>query len=218
MAQLLPPGTPLPAGAAELRQVTGGNAALWPLAAGREALLRVTVQPDNAARVDEVWSCATAGPQSLRIALGEFTTWRLGCDVLRGTAATGRAEHIVAHYAPSVRYFIRLETSDASGATRSTDLTDLLTIDGPLPSTSGGRRDAAMQAALESLPSGRDAAWRDPASGLTGKVRPIRTFKVDGGRFCREFEEDTTSAQRFDRNRRLACREAAGEWVEIEHS
>ena len=127
MALLLPPSAmlvaPLATRATELRQITSGNAALWPLAAGREALFRVGVQPDNAARVDEVWSCAIAGPQSLRIALGEFTTWRLGCEVVRGTANAGRAEHIVAHNAPSVRYFIRLETTDASGATRSTDRT-----------------------------------------------------------------------------------------------
>jgi len=219
--QLRAPVEPIPPVAApagrgnETQRVSGGDAPLWPLADGRQALFRASVERDGTARGEDIWSCRVSGPEAVRIGLGEFAAWKMSCDVLRG--AEKRAETVVAHYAPSVRWFVRLETS-GGGAARVAELANLLTVDPPLPATATGRREAAMQAALESLPSGKDASWRDPSSGLAGKVRPVRTFKAGNGRFCREFEEDTASAERFDRDRRLACRDPAGEWVEIENS
>jgi len=215
-AKLVPPGAQPRVRIDETSRVTAGDGALWPLANGTTALFRTSVERSDGTRSEDIWSCTAAGPEPVRVSLGEFQAWRMNCDVLRG--AQRQAEQMVAHYAPAVRFFVRLETREGGGAPRVAELVDLLTIDPPLPSSAGGRRDAAMQVALESLPSGRDAAWRDPASGLAGKLRPVRTFKVRDGRFCREFEEDTASAQRFDRNRRLACRDPAGEWVEIESS
>jgi surface antigen len=196
--------------------VAAADAPLWPLSNGREALFRASVERQGGTKSDDVWSCRVGGPETARVPVGEFAAWRLACDVLRG--ADRRAETVVAHYAPAVRWFVRLEISGGGTAPRVAELTNLLTVDPPLPASATGRREAAMQAALESLPSGRDASWRDPSSGLAGKVRPVRTFKAGNGRFCREFEEDTASAERFDRNRRLACRDPAGEWVEIENS
>lgn len=220
--QLRAPAEPMPlvnvpAGhASETLHVSGGDAPLWPLANGRQALFRASVERDGATRGEDVWSCRVSGPEAVRTGVGEFPAWKIDCDVLRG--AERRAESVVAYYAPAIRWFARLEWRDGAGAPRVAELANLLTLDPPLPASATGRREAAMQAALESLPSGKDASWRDPASGVTGKVRPVRTFKAGNGRFCREFEEDTASAERFDRNRRLACRDPAGEWVEVENS
>lgn len=215
-AEPIPPVAP-PAGRGnETQRVTGGDAPLWPLANGRQALFRASVERDGTARGEDVWSCRVSGPEAVRTGLGDFPAWKIDCDVLRG--ADRRAETVVAYYAPAIRWFVRLESRGGGGAPRVAELANLLTVDPPLPATATGRREAAMQAALESLPSGKDASWRDPASGVTGKVRPVRSFMAGNGRFCREFEEDTASAARFDRNRRLACRDPAGEWVEIENS
>ena len=55
--------------------------------------------------------------------------------------------------------------------------------------------------------------WRNPASGATGTVMPVRTFRTDRGQHCREFE--TTLSVDGDHPKRAirrACRETDGTW------
>lgn len=197
------------------RAVTDRQGELWPPRAGRSSVFRATLRAAGT-ETSELWSCAVRDMAALEIRLGRFDVFPVACDVLRGSGAARQTETVISYYAPRLRYFARLERHDATGRSMVTDLTDVLTVDTPLPAPALARRDAAMQAALENVPSGRDIGWRDPDGDTTGRVRPIRTFKAASGIFCREFEEDTVTPQRFDRNRRIACRQSEGIWVEVE--
>ena len=197
------------------RVVTDRQGELWPPRPGNTALFRANLRRAGA-EVRELWSCAIREAMILEIRLGKFDAYPVACDVLRGSGAGRETETQVSYYAPRLRYFARIERHDAAGRTTSADLTDVLTVDTSLAASALLRRDAAMQAALETVPSGRDIGWRDPDGATSGRVRPVRSFRVNDGRFCREFEEDTATAERFDRNRRIACRQAEGIWVEVE--
>ncbi len=72
---------------------------------------------------------------------------------------------------------------------------------------------AARQQALDSLASGRTLEWRSPDGGAEGKITPTRSFRADGGSYCREFTEEVNAAGRTDRFTDLRCRTDAGRWL-----
>jgi len=84
-----------------------------------------------------------------------------------------------------------------------------------------GQLDAAIQSAavalvqrtLENRVSGASDVWRDPGSGATLAVTPVRTFKDGDDRYCREYRETVSRGGeqvllRFG----VACRDDAGHW------
>jgi hypothetical protein len=218
---LLPPVGRDGARGRETRQFETPAQSMWPLHAGANALFRTRVvrMPLGGASetLTEVWSCAVREPARISLSqLGQFEAYPVACDVQRGTGPGRESETRVSYYAPALRWFARLESTDNSGTTRRADLVDLRSADGTLPEPAMSRRGIAVQTALESLASGRDLAWQDEGSGVTGRIRPVRTFRAQAGAFCREFEEDTQSPGRFDRDHRLACRVGEGTWQEID--
>jgi surface antigen len=46
--------------------------------------------------------------------------------------------------------------------------------------------DEAAQKALETAPTGRSVAWRNPDNEHSGTVTPVRTYQTAGGTYCRE--------------------------------
>jgi len=84
-----------------------------------------------------------------------------------------------------------------------------------------GQLDAAIQSAavalvqrtLENRVSGASDVWRDPGSGATLAVTPVRTFKDGDDRYCREYRETVSRGGeqvllRFG----VACRDDSGHW------
>jgi surface antigen len=70
-----------------------------------------------------------------------------------------------------------------------------------------------MQRSLENLVSGASDIWRDPQSGATLAVTPVRTFKDSDDRYCREYRETLSRGGeqvllRFG----VACRDGQGRW------
>ncbi len=70
--------------------------------------------------------------------------------------------------------------------------------------------------ALEHEASGDAVAWDDDATGLSGRVVPLRVFRSDGGAWCRHYivtvdEPDGAPAVIS----RTACRGADGHWHTI---
>jgi surface antigen len=61
-------------------------------------------------------------------------------------------------------------------------------------------------------PIGRQVAWRNPDSGHSGSVRPVRSWRNDAGQPCRELEREVL----IDRQRESAtvtvCRGSDGAW------
>ncbi|HEX9868478.1 MAG TPA: RT0821/Lpp0805 family surface protein [Candidatus Tectomicrobia bacterium] len=84
----------------------------------------------------------------------------------------------------------------------------------------GNRMDAADQEkanvaaaqALESIPSGQSVAWRNPDSGNTGAVTPVRTYQTSTGQYCREYTQTITVGGERHQSYGTACRQADGTW------
>ena len=70
----------------------------------------------------------------------------------------------------------------------------------------------AAQRALETAPSGRSVAWRNPDSGHAGTVMPVRTYQGAEGTYCREYQTTVTIEGNQERGYGTACRQPDGRW------
>ena len=69
----------------------------------------------------------------------------------------------------------------------------------------------AGQAALERNPTGMATSWRNPDSGNSGSVTPVRTFETSSGP-CREFHTEVFVGGKAEQAYGTACRQADGSW------
>lgn len=74
------------------------------------------------------------------------------------------------------------------------------------------RASTAATSALESAPSGQSVAWRNPDSGNTGAVTPVRTYQDASGQYCREYTQTVTIGGEKHQSYGTACREPDGRW------
>ena len=76
------------------------------------------------------------------------------------------------------------------------------------------RQTAAQttQQALENKPSGATTAWKNPDSGNSGTVTPVRTYQSASGQYCREFEQTVTIGGKPQKSYGTACRQPDGSW------
>jgi surface antigen len=76
------------------------------------------------------------------------------------------------------------------------------------------RRQAQSAAthALETSPSGKSVAWRNPDTGNTGSVTPVRTYQTATGQYCREYTQTITIGGEKHQSYGTACREPDGSW------
>lgn len=70
----------------------------------------------------------------------------------------------------------------------------------------------AAQKALESAPTGKPVAWRNPDSGHAGSVTPVKTYQVANGNYCREYESSVTIDGKQEKAFGKACRQPDGSW------
>jgi surface antigen len=76
------------------------------------------------------------------------------------------------------------------------------------------RREAnrATYSALESAPSGTTTSWRNPDSGNSGTTTPTRTYRLQSGEYCREYEQTVTIGDETQAAYGTACRQPDGKW------
>ncbi len=72
--------------------------------------------------------------------------------------------------------------------------------------------ERTAQSALETGRSGQTTTWRNPDSGHTGTVTPVRTYQTASNQACREYETTVTIDGREERAMGRACRQADGTW------
>lgn len=70
----------------------------------------------------------------------------------------------------------------------------------------------ALTAALETSVSGTPVSWHSPASGHSGQVVPVRTFRNAEGAFCREYRETVMLEGGEEQIFGIACRQTGGVW------
>ena len=69
----------------------------------------------------------------------------------------------------------------------------------------------ATQRALETAPSGSSTPWRNPDSGHSGTVTPVRTYQSQG-QYCREYQQTVTIDGKQEKGYGTACRQPDGAW------
>ena len=73
-------------------------------------------------------------------------------------------------------------------------------------------RQAAASAERRALADNAPADWRDPRSGTSGRVRPLRSFTDAAGRECREYSQTVRIAGRSQNDTGIACLQSTGNW------
>lgn len=66
--------------------------------------------------------------------------------------------------------------------------------------------------ALETAPTGRTVAWKNPDSGIDYHVTPTRTYEQDTGP-CRDYTTEAIIDGRPEILHGTACRQSDGSWV-----
>jgi len=65
--------------------------------------------------------------------------------------------------------------------------------------------------ALEFSPTGNSVEWKNPDSGNSGSITPVKTFK-ESGRYCREYVQEVIIAGEKQKAYGKACRQPDGNW------
>ncbi len=79
------------------------------------------------------------------------------------------------------------------------------------------QRDKQMAAeaanrAMETAPTGKPVAWKNPDSGHSGTVTPTRTYQTANGNYCRDYQTTVTIDGKQERASGTACRQPDGTW------
>lgn len=65
---------------------------------------------------------------------------------------------------------------------------------------------------FEVTPSRQTVAWQNPDYGTSYQVTPIRTYQLDNGQYCREYQAVVLIGGRQENSFGTACRSADGAW------
>ena len=66
--------------------------------------------------------------------------------------------------------------------------------------------------ALEYQPAGRPSSWRNPDSGHSGTITPVKTWQREDGQYCRDFNQSIVIDGKVEDARGTACRDDQGAW------
>jgi len=72
--------------------------------------------------------------------------------------------------------------------------------------------ERTAQGALEKNRSGTTSTWRNPDSGNSGDVTPVKTYQTASGQYCREYQQTVVINGKSQRAYGRACREPDGSW------
>ena len=72
--------------------------------------------------------------------------------------------------------------------------------------------ERANQQALERNRSDQTSSWRNPDSGNSGTITPVRTTQNTAGQYCREYRQTITVDGKTEEAYGTACRQPDGSW------
>ena len=65
---------------------------------------------------------------------------------------------------------------------------------------------------FEATPAQQTVAWQNPDNGIAYQVTPTRTYQLNTGRYCREYQATATVGGRPQATYGTACRTPDGDW------
>lgn len=72
--------------------------------------------------------------------------------------------------------------------------------------------ERTAQKGLSQSPDGEVVNWRNPETGNSGIFRPIRSFRLADGRYCRQYRATVSFDKTVHSGDGMACRNADGAW------
>ena len=72
--------------------------------------------------------------------------------------------------------------------------------------------DRSTRTALETLPVGSAAGWKNPDNGHTGVIKPTKTVIEADGTPCREYTHTVFIGNKHEKMYGTACRQSDGSW------
>ncbi len=69
--------------------------------------------------------------------------------------------------------------------------------------------------ALEYVPSHKASTWRNPDTGYSETLTPVKTYQTREGRYCREYVKTVTIGGEQQQVYGTACRQPDGSWVTV---
>jgi surface antigen len=66
------------------------------------------------------------------------------------------------------------------------------------------------------VPVGEAIQWSNPDSGNHGEIRPVREGRSNGGRYCREYQNNIVINGQSQQAYGAACRQPDGSWQVID--
>ena len=70
----------------------------------------------------------------------------------------------------------------------------------------------AAQRAFESNQAGQTSVWQNPSSGNSGSITPTRTYQINNGQYCREYQQTIVIGGEPQKSYGTACRQPDGSW------
>ncbi len=100
----------------------------------------------------------------------------------------------------------------AVGATSLLSLFDATEVGKKLQRTDIIYAERAGQESLEYYRAGTQGRWQNPDTGNAGTITPTRTYQLEDGTYCREFEQMVIAEGVSARIRGTACRRPDASW------
>jgi len=75
--------------------------------------------------------------------------------------------------------------------------------------------DQTAQKGLSESKDGEVVAWRNPETGHSGIFRPVRSFYLADGRYCRQYRATVSFEKNVRSGAGMACRQGNGQWAVV---
>lgn len=197
------------------RRVGAPPDALWPLRVGSSLSFRSTAtvaQIDDGASdtISNDWKCRVSGAKTVEVAAGTFDTFQVSCD--RHARFGAFLQERIWYYAPVLgHYVLRIDNFSREDSRRVETLAVRPGLRA-LSESARGEVEESFQTALETQLSGSATVWRDGETGMAVRVRPVATFRLSSGAYCRRFVQEINSGAQDRTFAGIVCRDATGNW------
>lgn len=195
---------------------------LWPLAAGNTTRFDEFGSWSNADGVkrfyDSFWRCEVEGTERIRVAAGEFDSWRITCARYSDSYSYPKAkprEYKTWYYAPTIGHWV-VESRDNRGyrPNRRKELTavmpDLLLLTGDDKGVI--QLQEQFQDVLENYKSGQSDLWMERSGATSSTIIPLATYMREDGVYCRQYVQYIQSENYSGTYGGIGCRGVDGLW------
>lgn len=167
---------------------------------------------------DSFWRCDVEDQERVKVAAGEFDTWRICCSRYRDSYSFPKSrarEYKTWYYAPAVEHWV-LRTRDNRGIKPDTRK-ELVAIIPDLKKITATPQalvqvQQQFQEVLETTAENQTDLWIAAGGDTVITMTPGQGFTDDSGMFCRQYTQEVQTADLSRRYPGIGCRTADGNW------